>query len=124
MFHQNLGPSTASSTGDPIRRDQAAHGLDRDLDALDRPAFHVEQPPLDHLLGPERDVGIGLVGVGVELDPAGAVAWRNATAPVWRCRDDEVRGASSRNRPEPSLRAWPIADGLIFSNRVRRAPAA
>ena len=58
-------------------RDDAAHGLDRHLDIPDRPAVHVEQPPLDHLLGSERDVGGRLVGVGIELDPAGAVAGRH-----------------------------------------------
>ena len=58
-------------------RDDAAHGLDRHLDVADRPAIHVEQPPLDHLLGPERDVGGRPVGVGIELDPAGAVAGRD-----------------------------------------------
>ena len=41
------------------------------VDALDRPAIHVEQATLDDLLGSECDVNVGPVGVGVELDPAG-----------------------------------------------------
>ena len=86
----------------------ASNRRDRDRDARDGPALHVEQSPVDHLLRPERDVGGGLIVVGVELDPAGAVAGRRATAPNSSWRDDDVRGASSRNRPEPSARASPI----------------
>ena len=40
--------------------------------------IHVEQATLDHLLGPECDVGDGLVGVGVELGPTGTIARRQS----------------------------------------------
>ena len=49
---------------------------DRDLDVPGGPALQVDQPAVDHLLGPERDVGGGLLGVGIELGPADAVARR------------------------------------------------
>ena len=52
----------------------AAHGRDRDRDIRGGPALQVEEAALDHLLGSERDIGVGLVGVGVELDPADPIS--------------------------------------------------
>ena len=75
------------------------------VDALGGPALQVEQPPLDHLLGPERDVGGGLVGVGVELDPAGAVARRERdgaeldNAATTRCEAHRAGTGPSRRCP-------------------------
>ena len=60
---------------------------------------------MDDLLRPERDVGGGLIGVGVELDPGGTMAGRRAIAPNRSYRDDDARGASMRNPPEASARA-------------------
>ena len=59
-----------------------AHALDRDADARHDPPLDVEQPPLDHLLGPERDVGGRLVGVDAQVDPAHAESRRRAAAPI------------------------------------------
>ncbi len=84
---QKEGPSRLSTRGRPVHedpRDDAAHGLDRHLDIADRPAAQVEQPPLDDLLWPEHDVGGRLIGIGIQLDPADAVAGRHrdGTDPV------------------------------------------
>ena len=49
---------------------------DRDPDIRNGPALHVEQPPLDHLLRPEGDVGGRLIVVGIELDPADTITGR------------------------------------------------
>ena len=56
--------------------EDAADGRDRQLDIAGGLALQVEQPPVDHLLGPKRDLGGGLIGVGVELDPADAITRR------------------------------------------------
>ncbi len=57
--------------------EEAAHGFDRDRDTLHGPALEIEQAPLDHLFGSECDVGGGLIGVEVEIDPAGTIAGRD-----------------------------------------------
>ena len=63
--------------GDSRVGEDAADGRDRQLHIAGGLALQVEQPPVDHLLGPKRDVGGGLVGVGVErVDPAGAITRR------------------------------------------------
>ncbi len=86
---------------------------DRHRDALGGPALQIEEASLDHLLGLQPDFGVGLIGVGVELGPADAVA---------RCQGDgheldrsatTTFGAQSRrNWPDPSASAWPITTGL------------
>ncbi len=50
--------------------------LNADLDAPGRRAGHIDQPDADRLLGPERDLGPGPFGVGVQLDPAQPVSRR------------------------------------------------
>ena len=50
----------------------AANGRDGQLHVSGRLAEKVKEPPVDHLLGPKRDVGGGLQGVDVELGPARA----------------------------------------------------
>ena len=77
-----------------------------DRDAPDRPAVQVEQAPLDHLLGPECDVGDRPVGVGVELDPAGAIARRRSrrrrhddAGPTWCAGRRAGTGPSRRSAP-------------------------
>ena len=69
-------------------------------------ALQVEQPPLDHLLGPKRDVGGGLLGVGVELDPAGAIARRQGDGAEFD-RDATTRCAGRRAGTGPSRRWSP-----------------
>ena len=81
---------------------------DRDHDVGDGAALHVEESAVDHVLGLERDVGGWLVGVRIQCDPAHAKAGRDRDGTTLRYHDDDVRGASSRNRPDPSARASPI----------------
>ncbi len=49
-----------------------ADALDPDAGARYDPPLDVEQPALDHLLGPEGDVGEGLIGVDIQVDPSHA----------------------------------------------------
>ena len=96
----------------PGLREVAADRPDRDRDIRDGPALHVEQPPVDHLLRPERDLGGGLIVVGVELDPADAIAGRHGDGAEILVSRRGRPGASIRNRPEPSARASPSGIGL------------
>jgi hypothetical protein len=50
----------------PSLRGVATDRRDRDPDARDGPALQVEELPVDHLLRPERDLGGGLIVVGIE----------------------------------------------------------
>jgi hypothetical protein len=61
----------------PARRAGKFHQRDRDHDVGDRSAPNVEEPSANDLLGPKRDLGAWLRGVGVEGSPAGAVAGRD-----------------------------------------------
>ena len=102
--------------------DRAGHGPSPSTEiatpGTGRP-LKVEQPPLDHLLGPERDVGGGLIGVGVELDPADAVARRDGDgADLVMASTTRCAAASSRNRPEPS------PSRLADRRQVRSPPTA
>ena len=58
------------------RRKNAADRGDRQLHTASRLTREVKQPPVDHRLGAKRDVGSGLLGVGVELGPGCAKARR------------------------------------------------
>ena len=72
------GAFEASSSGSPSgSRTRRPMRFDRDPDAPDGPAVDIEKTPLDHLFGSKRDVGGGLIGVGVQIDPADAVAGRD-----------------------------------------------
>ncbi len=63
------------------RVDPPDHGaLGPDLGALRRRPGHVDQPDADRLLGAELHVGRRPIGVGIQLDPAEAVAGRGAIA--------------------------------------------
>ena len=48
--------------------------FDPNLDAVNGPALYIEQTAVDDLLGSEREIGIGLIGVGVEVNPTGSIA--------------------------------------------------
>ena len=74
---------------------------------------------MDHLLSPQRDLGGGLIVIGIERDPADAKAGRLATALNSSYRVEDVRGASIRNRPEPSARV--SASGIILNGEVAGA---
>ena len=111
----------ATSPGRALRR-IATDRRDRERDVRDGLALQVEQPPVDHLLGPERDVGGGLVGVGVELDPAGTIAGRQGDGAE---RLVTRRRGPRRIEPEPAravaARASPIGIGLA-SRHVGSTP--
>ena len=68
---------------------------------------HVDQPAVDDLLGPELDLGRGLLGVGVELGPAEADPGARGQGVDREERADAVRDASRRKRPSPSDGPWP-----------------
>ena len=104
----------------PGPRAVARNRHDRDPDIRDGPALHVEQPPVDHLLGPERDLGGGLIVVGVELDPADAIAGRHRDgAKILVAR----RGRPGRIDPEPAraVRAG-VGERDHLGSRRRRGP--
>ena len=48
----------------PDRLRSATHCGDSKLDVRHRTSLHIEQPPLDHLLWQQRDISLGLFGVG------------------------------------------------------------
>ena len=124
VFHQNEGPSTVSSrwlarfagTSRPIV-------WTTDRDALGRTAIHVEQAPLDHLLGSERDVNVGLVGVGVELDPAGTIARRKSDG-AGLVMSGRHGAHGHQSETGPSRRYVPGRSPMVSSSHTRRrAPA-
>lgn len=83
----------------PARPGRPPIGSARGAAPTSRPALHVEHPPVDHLLRPERDLGLGPIVVGIEHDPADAMAGRH--------RDGEEilvpgRGRPERIEPEPA----------------------
>ena len=97
-----IGPEDRSQI---VPRTTGKNDSDPQRDARRRLALHVEHPPADDLLRPQRDVGDGRVGVGVELGPADAVSRRHRGDDEPRmCRAEVVRGISIRKRPEPSQR--------------------
>ena len=54
-----------------------AHAPDLELDSSGRLTVHIEQLAADDLLGAESDLSRGLLGIGVEQDPAQAEAGRH-----------------------------------------------
>ena len=64
----------ARTLGVGVLMKDVADGPDRDLDAAHGLARDVEEPALDHPLGLEPDLGVGPIGVGIEVDPADAIA--------------------------------------------------
>ena len=109
--------------GDPIRRDKSAHRLDTDCDALGRTSIYVEQASPDHLLGSECDVNVGPVGIGVELDPAGTIAWRKGDSA--RMVMSGRYGACGINQKPARVVAACLADcrGCRFRIPLDAAPA-
>ena len=117
VFHQNEGPSMLSS-----RWVARFAGTSRPIvwtltvtPWAGRP-IHVEQAPLDYLLGSECDVNVGPVGIGVELDPAGTIARRNSDGADI---DDGgmTRCAGRRSGTGPSRRCVPgrLPMAVIFA---------
>ena len=72
-------------------------------------ALEVEETPVDRLFGPERDIGRGHVGIGDELDPAGAITWCQGDCAKCVMTRRRRAGTSARNRPEPSPAVRPIS---------------
>ncbi len=92
-----------------LRKSDGTNLRDRDHHVRRRPALHIKQPAMNHLLALERDIGGRLIGVGIELDAAHAITGRD--------RDDADGFVPRRRSPrrvdaEPprSVRAR-IADG-------------
>ena len=92
---------------DELRPGRVAGGvdpLDPQRDAPPGLALQVEQPTPDDLLGRERDVGGGHVGVGIKsvqpMPYPGAIAVTTSRS----CRADVVRGSSIRKWPDSSQR--------------------
>ena len=118
--HEKLGPSTSSVIGIAFRiREGAAHGCDQHRDARNGPALEIEEASLDHLFGSERDLGVGLIVVEVEPDPARTIAGRRATAPTASWCDDDVRmrrPGTGPSRPRRSRRSRLV---LLRAGRAR-----